>query len=155
MNALLFAMMLAATPSFDLVVKGGRLVDGTGNPSYLADVGIRGGRIVAIGKLPDAKAARSIDATGLVVAPGFVDMHNHSDDSLLVDGDGQSMIRQGVTTVVLGEGGSAAPSAAFKDFTSYFARLLKGGISLNVGSYVGSSQIWTQVRGEKAGPPTA
>jgi N-acyl-D-amino-acid deacylase len=155
MNALLFAMMLAATPSFDLVVKGGRLVDGTGSPSYLADVGIRGGRIVAIGKLPDAKAARSIDATGLVVAPGFVDMHNHSDDSLLVDGDGQSMIRQGVTTVVLGEGGSAAPSAAFKDFTSYFARLLKGGTSLNVGSYVGSSQIWTQVRGEKAGPPTA
>jgi N-acyl-D-aspartate/D-glutamate deacylase len=154
MSTLLFAMLLAATPPFDLVVKGGRIVDGTGNPSYLADVGIRGGRIVSIGKLTDAKAARTIDATGLVVAPGFVDMHNHSDDSLLVDGDGQSMIRQGVTTVVLGEGGSAAPSAAFKDFTSYFAKLLERGTSLNVGSYVGSSQIWTQVRGEKAGPPT-
>jgi N-acyl-D-aspartate/D-glutamate deacylase len=117
-------------------------------------VAIRGGRIAAVGKLRDARATRTIDATGLVVAPGFVDMHNHSDDSLLVDGDGQSMIRQGVTTVVLGEGGSAAPSARFKDFASYFAALLKSGSSLNVGSYVGSSQLWTQVRGEKAGPPT-
>jgi N-acyl-D-amino-acid deacylase len=155
MNALLFTMLLAAAPPFDLVVKGGRLIDGTGNPGYLGDVGIRGGHVVAVGRLPPAKAARTIDATGLVVAPGFVDMHNHSDDALLVDGDGQSMIRQGVTTVVLGEGGSAAPSARFKDFAGYFARLMKGGSSLNVGSYVGSSQIWTQVRGEKAGPPTA
>src|SRR6185436_4835282 len=154
MNALLFAALLAAAPPFDLLVKNGRLVDGTGNPSYLADVAIRGGRIAAVGKLRDARATRTIDATGLVVAPGFVDMHNHSDDSLLVDGDGQSMIRQGVTTVVLGEGGSAAPSARFKDFASYFAALLKSGSSLNVGCYVGSSQLWTQVRGEKAGPPT-
>src|SRR5438477_3710767 len=111
MTALLFASLLMAGPSFDLVVKGGRLADGTGNPSYLGDLAIRGGRIVAVGVLPAHQAARTIDATGLVVAPGFVDMHNHSDEALLVDGDGQSMIRQGVTTVVLGEGGSAAPSA--------------------------------------------
>jgi N-acyl-D-aspartate/D-glutamate deacylase len=154
MNTLLFAMLVAAAPSYDLLITGGRLVDGTGNPSYVGDVAIRGGRIVAVGKVPAAKAARTIDASGLVVAPGFVDMHNHSDDTLLVDGDGQSMIRQGVTTVVLGEGGSAAPSAAFKDFASYFTRLMKGGSSLNVGSYVGSSQLWTYVHGEKAGPPT-
>ena len=153
--AALTLLAVSPTAPYDLVVKGGRLVDGTGNPSYLGDVAIRGGRIVAVGKLPETKAARTIDASGLVVAPGFVDMHNHSDDTLLVDGDGQSMIRQGVTTVVLGEGGSAAPSADFKDFASYFARLLKGGTSLNVGSYVGSSQLWTFVRGQKAGPPTA
>jgi N-acyl-D-amino-acid deacylase len=152
--ALLLVSLLAATPSFDLLVRGGRIADGTGNPSFLGDVGIRDGHIAAVGKLAGATATRTIDATGLVVAPGFVDMHNHSDATLLVDGDGQSMIRQGVTTVVLGEGGSAAPSQEFPDFAHYFARLLEKGTSLNVGSYVGSSQVWTQVRGEKAGPPT-
>jgi N-acyl-D-amino-acid deacylase len=157
MLALLTLILAAVTPAqhLDLVVQGGRIVDGTGNPSFLGDVAIKGGRIVAVGQLGPWKAARTIDASGLVVAPGFVDMHNHSDDTLLVDGDGQSMIRQGVTTVVLGEGGSAAPSPEFPDFTRYFARLQKGGTSLNVGSYVGSSQVWMQVRGPKAGPPTA
>src|SRR6185436_2953642 len=104
----------APAAPLDLIVKGGRIADGTGNPSFVGDVGIQRGRIVAVGNLAGAKAARTIDATGLVIAPGFVDMHNHSDDSLLVDGDGQSMIRMGVTTVVLGEGGSAAPSKKWK-----------------------------------------
>jgi N-acyl-D-aspartate/D-glutamate deacylase len=154
-STLLFASSLLAAPEpLDLVVRGGRIVDGTGNPSYLGDVGIRQGRIVAVGKVA-GKGARTIEARGLVVAPGFIDMHNHSDSSLLTDGDGQSMIRQGVTTVVLGEGGSMAPSAEFRDFSAYWKALLAGGTALNVGSYVGSSQIWTQVRGEKAGPPTA
>jgi N-acyl-D-amino-acid deacylase len=154
--ALTILLLFAAAPApLDLLVKGGRIADGSGNPSFIGDVGIQRGRIVAVGNLPGARAARTIDAAGLVVSPGFVDMHNHSDSSLLIDGDGQSMIRMGVTTVVLGEGGSAAPSKEFKDFKTYFARLLERGTSLNVGSYVGSSQLWTEVRGEKAGPATA
>lgn len=141
-------------PEFDLLVRGGRVVDGTGNPSYLADVGIKEGRIVAVGRLSGRTAARTLDTQGLVVAPGFVDIHNHSDQTLLVDGNAESMIRQGVTSFILGEGGSAAPSAAFPDFGTYFTRVRQRGISPNIGSYVGSSQIWTRVHGEKAGPPT-
>jgi N-acyl-D-amino-acid deacylase len=148
----------AAPPAdreLDLIVRGGRLVDGTGNPSSGGDVGVAGGRIVAVGRLEGRRATRVIDAAGLVVAPGFVDLHDHSDNTLIVDGDGQSMIRQGVTSVILGEGDSAAPSQRYPRFTDYFAGLLKGGTALNVGSYVGSSQIWTSVHGLRAGPPTA
>jgi N-acyl-D-aspartate/D-glutamate deacylase len=102
---------------------------------------------------------------GLTVAPGFIDMHNHSDNSILVDGNAESMVRQGVTTMIFGEGGSAAPVGGkqdrakekpeWTDFTGYFALLLRRGISTNIGSYVGSSQIWTYVRGPRAGPPSA
>ncbi|MDW8355539.1 MAG: amidohydrolase family protein [Bryobacterales bacterium] len=95
-----------------------------------------------------------IDASGLVVAPGFIDIHNHSDQTLLADGNAQSMIRQGVTSMILGEGGSAAPTDEFPRFSSYFRELLRRGIATNVGSYVGSSQIWLRVRGPRAGPPT-
>ncbi len=144
----------AAGPDFDLLVRHGRIVDGTGNPSFMGDLGIRGGRVVALGHLPGRTATRTLDARGLVVAPGFVDMHNHSDNSLLVDGDAYSMIYQGVTSVILGEGGSAAPSAEFATFRDYFAKLMAQGISLNVGTYVGSSQIWTRVHGDRGGPPS-
>ena len=142
---------------FDLVILGGRIVDGTGNPSFLGDIGVRGGKIVAVGKLPREKSARIIQAHGLTVAPGFVDIHNHSDYTLVTDGDAQSMIRQGVTSMILGEGGSVAPvtdKQPWTDFTSYFALLKKQGIATNVGTYVGSSQIWTHVHGPKEGPPT-
>jgi N-acyl-D-aspartate/D-glutamate deacylase len=144
----------AAGSDFDLLVRGGRIVDGTGNPSYRGDVGIKEGRIAAIGRLEGRTAARTLDAKGLIVAPGFVDIHNHSDETLLVDGDAESMVRMGVTSMILGEGGSAAPSATFPDFSSYFAALLKSGIATNVGSYVGSSTVWTEVHGPRAGPPS-
>src|SRR5687767_2359742 len=91
----------AAAPEFDLLVRGGRVVDGTGNPSYLADVAVKDGRIAAVGPLDGRTAARAIDASGLVVAPGFVDIHNHSDDTLLADGDAPSMVRMGVTSLIL------------------------------------------------------
>jgi N-acyl-D-amino-acid deacylase len=156
MIAALWAVLLAAAaPDFDLIIRGGRVVDGTGNPSYRADVAVKQGRIAAVGALGDKTAIRTIDAGGLVVAPGFVDIHNHSDETLLVDGDAESMVRQGVTTMILGEGLSAAPSPAFPDFQAYFAALIKSGISTNVGSYVGSGTVWTLVHGERAGPPTA
>lgn len=149
--------------NFDVLIRGGRLVDGTGNPWRMADVGIRDGRIAAVGELKDAKAEETIDATGLIVTPGFIDIHNHSDDTILTDGNAESMVRQGVTSMIFGEGGSAAPAGGkqtgnrgegFADFNAYFAEVLKKGVSTNIGSYVGSSQIWTYVRGPQAGPPT-
>jgi len=166
---LLLSPAFAPAQDFDTLILHGRIVDGTGNPSYLGDVGIRGGRIAAIGKLDGKTAARTIDASGLTVSPGFVDMHNHSDFTLLTDGNAQSMVRMGVTTMILGEGGSAAPvrpnsgyhesagapaRPSWTDFKGYFAALMKQGISTNIATYVGSSQIWTYIHGEKAGPIT-
>ena len=156
---------MARAQDFDVLIANGRIVDGTGNPSYIGDVGIRNGKIAALGRLSGRTATRTIDATGLTVAPGFVDIHNHSDYTLVEDGDAESMVRQGVTSMIFGEGGSAAPvggkqdrgvgRADWSDLHGYFSRLLRQGISTNIGTYVGSSQIWTYVRGEKAGPPTA
>src|SRR5687767_1128502 len=158
MKPVLICLTLAAlafAQDFDVLIRGGRVVDGTGNPSQIGDVGIRQGRITAMGRLTGKTATRTIDAAGLVVAPGFIDIHNHSDDALVTDGNAQSFIRQGVTSMIFGEGGSAAPSQRYPDFNSYFATLLKGGISTNIGTYIGSSTVWTSVRGPKAGPPTA
>lgn len=131
-------------PEYDLIIRGGRLVDGTGNPSFIGDVGIREAKVAAVGRL-----------AGLVVAPGFIDIHNHSDETIVEDGNAESMVRQGVTSMILGEGGSAAPSERWERFAGYFAELLRRGISTNVGSYVGSSQVWTRVHGNRAGPVTA
>jgi N-acyl-D-aspartate/D-glutamate deacylase len=140
---------------FDLLITHGRIVDGTGNPAYDGDVGIRQGRIAAMGHLAGKSAARTIDAAGLTVTPGFIDIHNHSDFTIVDDGNAQSMVRQGVTSMIFGEGGSAAPSKRWNNFNSYFAQLLKQGISTNIGTYVGSSEIWTWVHGERAGPLAA
>lgn len=154
---------LAAAQDFDILIRNGRVVDGTGNPSFFADIAVREGRIAALGRLGNVAARQVIDAQGLIVAPGFIDIHNHSDYALLVDGNAQSMVRQGVTSMMFGEGESAAPiggkqarkeAADWTDLRGYFARLLKSGIATNIGTYVGSSQIWTYVHGEEAGPPT-
>ena len=98
----LFAISLAvvaAQPAqrFDLLIRNGKIVDGTANPWFYGDVALKGDRIVQIGRV-EGKAAREIDARGLVVAPGFIDMHSHSDWLLLEDGNAESKIRQGVTT---------------------------------------------------------
>jgi N-acyl-D-aspartate/D-glutamate deacylase len=161
--AALAAMVMGQ--DYDIVIRGGRLIDGTGNPSFLGDVAIQDGKIARIGNLGEVNAKRVIDATGLAVSPGFIDIHNHSDYTIITDGNAQSMIRQGVTSMIFGEGGSAAPvggkqeesnnKSNWTDFDGYFARLLKQGISTNIGSYIGSSQIWTYVHGEHAGPPAA
>src|SRR5215813_12373422 len=103
---LLFAT--AAQP-YDIIIRNGHIVDGTGSPWYAADLGIRGGRIAAIGRLPDAAARKTIDARGMVVAPGFIDMLGQSEITILVNPHLPSKIFQGITTEVTGEGSSVAP----------------------------------------------
>src|SRR5881275_337324 len=99
----------AQRPRFDVVIVNGRIVDGTGAPWYRGDIGITGDRITAVGALGDATAGTRIDASTLVVAPGFIDLLGQSEFNVLVDGRAASKILQGVTTEVTGEGGSIAP----------------------------------------------
>jgi N-acyl-D-amino-acid deacylase len=154
-------------PPYDLVIAGGAVLDGDGNPPFYADVGIRSGRIAKIGDLSAAPAIRRIAASGLVVAPGFIDIHNHSDYTILVEPKAESMVRQGVTTMILGEGSSAGPvrpgpavriEGASIDWTTlggYFARLERQHMAANIASYVGEGQVWTYVKGEVQTPATA
>ena len=157
----------AAEAKYDLLIRNGRIVDGTGNPWFHGDVAVNADRIVSVG--PGAnEAKREIDARGLVVAPGFIDMHSHSDWLLLEDGNAQSKIRQGVTTEVIGEGSSAGPfkgklaphAVSVKDqarqirtLGEYFAAIESSGISVNVASYVGEGTIWECVMGSSFDRP--
>src|SRR5262245_40069344 len=160
----------AQDAAYDLVITGGRIVDGSGNPWFSGDVAIAGGKIVAVGRVPAGKAAKQIDAAGLIVAPGFIDMHSHSDTLLLEDGQAQSKIRQGVTTEVLGEGSSAGPrvgkmspqkvlaggkTVTWSTLGDYFNALDRAGVSVNVVSYVGIDNVWESVMGESHAQPTA
>ena len=153
----LVAVTCWAAEPFDVLIQGGRVVDGTGNPWINADVGIRGDRIVAVGKLSDATAKTVISAKGKIVAPGFIDMHSHSDLLLLEDGNAPSKVRQGVTTEVLGEGNSAGPSKTgrFKRLSDYFDEVDRAGIAVNVASYVGLDNVWQGVMGSSFERPTA
>src|SRR5260370_19998115 len=98
-----------AADRFDIVIKNGHIIDGTGNPWFAGDVGIRGDRIAAIGDLKDAGAKRVIDASGKIVSPGFIDMLGQSELSLLIDNRSLSKLSQGITSEITGEGGSVAP----------------------------------------------
>src|SRR5258706_2858507 len=103
-----YLLQAQGTP-YDLVIRGGHVVDGTGNPWVAADVAIKNGRIAAVGRLATASAARIVDATGRIVTPGFIDLHTHSEIALLADGTPQSQVRQGVTLDVMGQSTSADP----------------------------------------------
>src|SRR5688572_24072228 len=92
----------SAGESFDVVIRGGTVVDGTGAPAFPADVGLKGDTIAAVGRLEGATAARTIDATGLHVTPGFIDIHSHSDGNVLAYPTADSRVRQGVTTELAG-----------------------------------------------------
>src|SRR5215469_13586266 len=100
---------MAAAPQYDLIIKDGHIMDGTGSPWYAADLAIKDGRIAAIGDLKSAKAKRVIDAKGMLVTPGFIDMLGQSEGSILVDPRLPSKIYQGITTEITGEGESIAP----------------------------------------------
>src|ERR1041385_131061 len=105
----IFFMPLPQSPQFDVLIKNGRIVDGSGRAAYVADIGIKNDRIVTIGKLSQATAARTIDAQGLVVAPGFIDMLGQSETYVLIDPRAMSKVMMGVTTEITGEGESIAP----------------------------------------------
>jgi N-acyl-D-aspartate/D-glutamate deacylase len=144
---------------YDIVIANGTVVDGSGLVGRQADVGIRAGKIDAIGDLHAMPRKRTIDARGLAVAPGFIDIHNHSDDTLLAEPHCESMIRQGVTTMVLGEGESQGPIApSLRPWTTlggYFDYVQKKGVAANIASYVGETRIWTYVKGEALTPASA
>jgi N-acyl-D-amino-acid deacylase len=141
-----------ATP-FDVLITNAEILDGSGAAARRGSIAIAGGKIVGVGEV-NGRATRTIDASGHVVAPGFIDMHSHSDMPLLTDGNGQSKIRQGVTTEVIGESGSVAPrkqpsgTATWTDFNGYFAAIEKNGISPNLLSYVGLGTVREMVIGE-------
>jgi len=151
----------AALPEYDLVIRGGRIVDGSGNPWFYGDVAVKGDRIAAIGRVA-GDARRVIDVAGLVVAPGFIDIHSHSDWTLLEDGNAESKIRQGVTTEILGESGSVGPfkgklvprpvsvrnqAVQIRALGEYFQAVERSSVSVNVASYVGQGNIWQCVMG--------
>jgi N-acyl-D-amino-acid deacylase len=162
-GAVLLSLGLAspgvAQSTLDLLIRNGLVVDGSGSEGYPADLGIRDGRIVRVGNLSAATAGRTIDASGLVVAPGFIDIHNHSDFTLLKEPRCESMIRQGVTTMVLGEGDSAGPVKAgeyeWTTLGGYFGHVEDKGVATNIASYVGQTQVWTYVKGHALKPATA
>ncbi len=162
--------------TYDILIRNGHVIDGSGAPWVNADVAIKGDRIVTVGRNLKGTAKRTIDAHGLAVTPGFIDMHTHSDTSLLIDGGAESKIRQGVTTEILGESGSVAPVCRtvrqeaesappvasdeprikrdWKDLDGYFRRLLKQGSSVNVGSYVAGGTVRTCGMGNDMRDPT-
>jgi N-acyl-D-amino-acid deacylase len=162
-----------AAESFDLVITAGHIIDGTGSPWYAGDVGIRAGRIAAIGNLAAAPRKQTIDARGMVVAPGFIDMLGQSELTVLVDPRLPSKIYQGITTEITGEGNSVAPvneatlkegqpefehlqiKPDWRDFHDYFARLEKQKLGINVGDYIGATTVRELVIGYADRAPTA
>lgn len=157
----------------DLVIGNGRIVDGTGAPWFRGDLAIRGDRIAAIGRLEGAAARRRIDAGGMMVAPGFIDLLGQSELLLLVDGRAESKVRQGITSEITGEGGSVAPVVAdevrelapwldryrlaidWTDLDGYFARLEAARPAINLGTFVGAAQVRRAVLGAAAVAPDA
>ncbi|MDT9597880.1 N-acyl-D-amino-acid deacylase family protein [Sphingosinicella rhizophila] len=146
-------LMGAANPPadpYDIVIRGGRVLDGGGNPWVRADVAIKDGRIVQVGTVT-GKGAQEIDAKGRYVAPGFIDMMDQSGRALLQSGLAENKIRQGVTTVIAGEGGTPVEAAKITD---YFRQLEQQGISVNFGTYYSSAQARGKIIGDGEGRPT-
>jgi N-acyl-D-amino-acid deacylase len=170
--AFLASLALAQTPTFDIVITNGHIIDGTGSPWYSGDLGIRDGKIAAIGNLSAAPRKRTVDAAGKVVAPGFIDMLGQSELTILVDPRLPSKIYQGITSEITGEGNSIAPlndaiiqsdhtgydhykiTPDWRTFRQYFARLEKQGMGINLASYVGATQVRRMVLGENDVQPT-
>jgi N-acyl-D-amino-acid deacylase len=163
----------AQSAPFDIVITHGRIIDGTGSPWYSGDMGIRSGKIAAIGNLAGAARTRTIDARGQVLAPGFIDMLGQSELTILVDPRLPSKIYQGITTEITGEGESVAPwndaigragkrqftllgiQPDWQTFRQYFTRLEKQGMGINVADYVGATTVRRMVLGDDDVQPTS
>jgi N-acyl-D-amino-acid deacylase len=140
----------ADEPAYDLVIRNGRVLDGNGNPWVSADIAIAGDKLVAIGRVT-GHGKREIDAKGLYVSPGWIDMMDQSGEVLTQNGLAENKLREGVTSAIAGEGGTPVGSA---QVAAYFDQLQKQGISLNFGSYYGAAQAREEVMGDVAGKPT-
>ncbi|HEY8186622.1 MAG TPA: D-aminoacylase [Pyrinomonadaceae bacterium] len=174
---LLFSLVSSSTtasaPQYDLLIRNGTVIDGSGRPRQIADIAIKGDRIVRIGKLKNAGAVREIDAAGMVVAPGFIDMLGQSETYLLIDPRAMSKVMMGVTTEITGEGESIAPvnerlikeqedfnrrynlTIDWRTLGQYFSRLEKQGSGVNLATFVGATQVREYVVGFDDRPPTA
>src|SRR5271163_3776679 len=170
---LLLVALSCFAQNYDVLIRNGHVIDGTGSPWYGADVAIRDGHVAAIGRLDSATAKHTIDAAGMVVAPGFIDMLGQSEGTILVNPHLPSKIYQGITTEITGEGGSAAPltdairaadrtsyehyktDPSWNTFREFFARLEKQGMGINLASYVGATQVRRAVIGDGDRAPTA
>jgi N-acyl-D-amino-acid deacylase len=171
-SVLLFSGLAPVRESYDVVISNGHIIDGTGSPWYSGDLGIRDGRIAAIGNLTGASAGRTIDAKGMIVAPGFIDMMGQSELTILVNPHLPSKIFQGITTEITGEGDSAAPlndaivqafrlvyehlqiTPDWRTLDQYFARLEKQGMGINLATFVGATQVRRMVLGDVNRAPT-
>lgn len=134
---------------FDLIIRNGKIIDGTGNAWFYADVGIKKGRVAKIGRLAQSRAISEINAKGLIVSPGFIDVHTHADTSLLHYPYAENFIRDGVTSIVTGNCGRSV-----REVANYFQDLLTTGVVLNVATLIGHNTILRQVKGERATPLT-
>jgi dihydroorotase/N-acyl-D-amino-acid deacylase len=162
----------ASAAKYDLLIRNGLVIDGSGRAGYIADVAINDDRIVRIGKIKNANGNHEIDAKGMVVAPGFIDMLGQSETYLLIDPRGMSKVMMGVTTEVTGEGESIAPvnerlikeqedfnrryklTVDWRTLGEYFKRLEKQGAGLNLATFVGATQVREYVVGFDNRPPT-
>ncbi|HKP86493.1 MAG TPA: D-aminoacylase [Blastocatellia bacterium] len=176
----LAALMLAMTVApinaqvevYDIIIMNGRVVDGSGNPWFYGDVAIRGDRIVKVGRIGPARAQRRVNAQGMIVAPGFIDMLGQSELNLLIDPRAESKVFQGITTEVTGEGGSIAPlndyilkevdptlkhfkvTVDFRTLGEYFTRLERTPAAINLATYVGATQVRQYVLHDENRAPT-
>ena len=151
-----------AEPKLDILLKHGKVVDGSGTPWYIADVGIRDGIIVRIGRIENTEAERTIDASGLIVAPGFIDMMGQTATPMMYDPQTAiNLLTQGITTINAGEGSSAAPLSddsakreGWTTFAEYFALLDLYGLPVNVTQTVGHTQVRRLVLGDMERRPS-
>lgn len=146
----LFISFSTFAQSYDLVIKNGRVIDGTGNPWVYADIAVQNGRIAQIGTVNSADAKRIIDATGLVVAPGFIDVHTHVETSLEAQLGAPNFVHDGVTTIITGNCGSSRIN-----LRTYFDTLRVKGVSVNVGSLIGHNTVRVKVMKMVFREPTA
>ncbi len=154
---LFFFCLLLNTPlsinaqktTFDLLIRNGKVIDGSGNPWFRADIGIVGGKIAAIGRLDSTQAKRTIDAAGMVISPGFIDVHTHAEDGIKRVPTADNFILDGVTSIITGNCGGSEDN-----LSDFFKKIMEKGISVNMGSFIGHNNVRRQVMKKAMRDPT-